>query len=202
WRHQLPALANAGFRAITVDLRGYNDSDAPRGVRNYRMRELVADVVGLIDQECGGAAHVVGHDWGGVLAWRLAAVAPQHVRKLVVLNAPHPQAYLDGLRRLPSQWLRSWYVLLFQISWLSEQILQAGDFWSLARGFRRQPANRDAFDENDIAEYKKAWRKPGRLTAGLNYYRAALRYAADINSPPLEVSGDTLLIWGEQDPFI
>src|SRR5829696_696147 len=64
WRHQLPALADAGFRAIAVDLRGYNDSDAPPGVQNYRMRELVADIVDLIQHECGGAAHVVGHDWG------------------------------------------------------------------------------------------------------------------------------------------
>src|SRR5690606_22918766 len=109
WRRQLPALAQAGFRAAAPDLRGYNDSDRPKGVRRYRVAELVADVRGLVRQLGGGPAYVVGHDWGGVIAWRLAALNPELVHKLAVLNAPHPAAFREGLRRNPRQWLRSSY---------------------------------------------------------------------------------------------
>src|SRR6186713_2876887 len=82
WRHQLEPLAEAGFRAIALDLRGYNESDCPSGVASYRMSALVADVVGVVRELCGGSAFVVGHDWGGVLAWRFAALHPPLVRKL------------------------------------------------------------------------------------------------------------------------
>jgi epoxide hydrolase 4 len=202
WRRQLEPLADAGFRAIALDLRGYNESDSPTGVRNYRASALIADVAGFVQNVCGGSAFLVGHDWGGVLAWRMAALHPSLVRRLAVLNAPHPAAYRDALKRIPSQWFRSWYVLLFQVPWLAEMILRAGNFALLARSLRRQPANCDAFSEAEIAEYKRALVKPGRLTGGLNYYRAALRYASELNAPPQHVDAETLLIWGEQDPFL
>src|SRR5262249_33835635 len=114
WRHQLPALAGAGFRAWAPDLRGYNESEKPAGVRNYRVRLLVEDVAGLIRHTGAGRATVVGHDWGGVIAWRLAMDRPELVERLVILNAPHPGAFLRELRN-PAQWLRSAYVLFFQL---------------------------------------------------------------------------------------
>src|SRR5438874_5615782 len=92
WRHQLPALARAGFRAVAPDLRGYNESDKPHGVRNYHLDLLAADVAGLIAHLGGGRACVVGHDWGGVVAWRLAMLRPAVVERLAILNAPHPAA--------------------------------------------------------------------------------------------------------------
>jgi epoxide hydrolase 4 len=202
WRRQLEPLADAGLRAMALDLRGYNESDCPLGVQNFRTAALVADLAGFVRDVCGGSAHVVGHDWGGVLAWCLAAKHPELVNKLVVLNAPHPAAYLSALKRIPSQWLRSSYVLLFQVPWLAESILRARNFWLLGRILRRQPANSDAFSEGDITEYKRALAKPGRLTAGLNYYRAALRYRGDIRSVPQRIAAETLVIWGEQDPFL
>src|SRR5437660_6738781 len=90
WRYQLPALAAAGFHAVAPDLRGYGGSDRPRGVPAYRAANLVADLAGLLRALGTGPACVVGHDWGGVLAWRLAALHPELVRKLAILNAPHP----------------------------------------------------------------------------------------------------------------
>src|SRR3954462_3454946 len=113
WKHQLPALAAAGFRAVAPDLRGFNLSDKPPGVRSYRLSTLVADVADLIGQ-LGGRAVVVGHDWGGAIAWRLAMDRPELVDRLIILNAPHPAAFLRELRR-PAQWLRSWYILFFQL---------------------------------------------------------------------------------------
>src|SRR4051812_5035805 len=139
WRHQLPALAEAGFRAVACDLRGYNESDKPAGVRSYRMDLLVQDVVGLIGQ-VGGRAVVVGHDWGGVLAWHLAMRAPELVEALVVLNAPHPLAFRREMGN-PVQWVKSSYAFFFQLPWLPELVLRAFDFALLERALRRQPVH-------------------------------------------------------------
>src|SRR5690606_12485523 len=126
--HQLSAVARAGFRGLAVDLRGYNQSDRPRGVESYRVRTLVSDVAEFINTVAQGPVFLVGHDWGGVLAWRVAALRPELVRKLAVLNAPHPAAYREELRKNPTQWLRSWYAALFQLPWLPEQVVRAGNF--------------------------------------------------------------------------
>src|SRR5437868_5162254 len=97
WRHQIPALAAAGFRALAPDLRGYNESDKPAGVASYRLSVLVQDVAGLIEQTGAGRAVVVGHDWGGALAWAVAILRPDLVDRLAILNAPHPAAYFREL---------------------------------------------------------------------------------------------------------
>src|SRR5262249_48210289 len=94
WRHQIPFLAQRGFRVLVPDLRGYNESDKPKGIANYRLELLVADVVGLIEHAGARSAVVVGHDWGGVLAWEVALRCPERVDRLAVLNAPHPAAFL------------------------------------------------------------------------------------------------------------
>jgi pimeloyl-ACP methyl ester carboxylesterase len=201
WRHQLPALADAGFRAVAPDLRGYNQSDRPAGVSRYRVGELVEDVAGLID-DLGGRAHVVGHDWGGVLAWRLAALRPELVGRLAVLNAPHPAAFRRELGRDPGQWVRSSYILFFQLPWLPEVTLRSGDFAALERAFREQPVNPAAFSAADVAEYKRALSVPGGLTGPLNYYRAAFRYPRDLHGPPQTVRVPTLLIWGRRDRYL
>jgi len=202
WARQLPALAAAGFHAIAPDLRGYNLSARPRGVSNYRAKYLVEDIAELIRRLPPGKARVVGHDWGGVLAWRLAAQQPELISKLAVLNAPHPAAYLRTVRRNPVQWLRSWYVLFFQLPWLPEVVIRSGDFRLLERTWRNDPANKAAFSDDDIARNKDALRQPGALTAAIHYYRAALRWPSDLYGPPQTVSAPTLLIWGEKDRYL
>lgn len=199
WRHQFSVLAAAGFHAIAPDLRGYNLSDRPLGVSNYRASELVADIAALIRKLPSGRAHVVGHDWGGVLAWRLAALHPELVHKLVILNAPHPAAYRRTLRSNPRQWLRSWYVLFFQLPWLPELLIRSRNFALLKRTWKKDPVTPGAYSAEDIARYKEALRRPGALTAAINYYRAAMRWPGDLYGEPQAVSAPTLLIWGEQD---
>lgn len=179
WRSQLPALAAGGFRALAPDLRGYNQSDRPKGISVYAGRHLVQDVIQFIERHADGKASVVGHDWGGIIAWRLAAVRPDLVRRLVILNAPHPAAFRRALLTNPMQWVRSSYVLLFQVPWLSERLISARDFRLIERAFKTQPTNANAFTPADIARYKEAFTRPGAITAGLNYYRAALRYPQD-----------------------
>ena len=201
WRLQISALATAGLRAIAPDMRGYNLSDKPSGLSEYALDKLVADVANLIEQQAGGHAFVVGHDWGGVVAWRLAALRPDLVRKLAVLNAPHPAAYRRVLGNNPLQWLRSSYILLFQIPWLAEWIIRAGDFWLIERAFKRQ-ASPAAFSAADIERYKAALRQPEALTSALNYYRAAFWHSRSLFGPPQIISVPTLLIWGERDLYL
>jgi pimeloyl-ACP methyl ester carboxylesterase len=201
WRQQIPALAAAGYRVIAPDLRGYNTSDKPAGVREYAMDRLVEDVVQLMERESKGPAFLVGHDWGGVIAWRCAALHPGLIRKLAILNAPHPTSYRRLLWRSPRQWLRSGYVGMFQFPWLPELVLRGGDYWLIERALRRQPGS-NVFTEEDIAAYKEALRVPGALTSALNYYRAAVRHSRWLYTEPQQVALPTLLIWGERDPYL
>src|SRR5215212_3486762 len=133
WRHQLPALADAGYRVVAPDLPGYNTSDKPPRVRDYRPRALAQEVADLIAALGADSATVAGHDWGGGLAWLLAMHHPERVQRLVVLNAPHPIRFLKGLRS-PRQLRRSWYMLAFQLPWLPERLVAASDFRALRRG--------------------------------------------------------------------
>src|SRR3954452_3459096 len=200
WRHQLPALAAAGFRAVAPDLRGYNESSRTCGVGEYRVSKLVDDVAGLIRLFGDEPAYVVGHDWGGVIAWRLAALRPELVRKLVILNPPHPAAFRRELRRNPLQWVRSSYVVFFQLPWLPEAILRAGNFALLERAWRRRAMHGSALGDEDIRRYKAALSHG--LTGPLNYYRAALRWPRDLYDEPQAVGLPTLVLWGDRDPFL
>jgi pimeloyl-ACP methyl ester carboxylesterase len=200
WHRQVPALAVAGFHVLAPDLRGYNLSDKPPGVGSYRLSLLINDVVALIDHAGAERASVVGHDWGGGIAWALAMRQPQRVERLAILNAPHPAAFRRELAN-PAQWLRSWYMLFFQLPWLPEWLLRSGDFAMVERSFRREPRNRLAFTPEDVALYKQALRQPGALTATINYYRALLRFPRELGrTVPIRVP--TLLIWGERDRYL
>jgi len=201
WRRQLPVLAKAGFHAVALDLRGYNESARPPNVRDYRIRCLVDDVAGLIAALGEKRAVVVGHDWGGVIAWKLAMRRPDLLERLVILNSPHPVAFARALRN-PAQWLRSSYMLFFQIPWLPECLLSAGDFTLLARTLRSEPVNGDAFTAEDVVLYKRALGKRGALTAALNYYRALLRYPSELRRDNRPIATPTLLIWGEGDRYL
>jgi len=202
WRHQIPALAAAGFHVLAPDMRGYNLSDKPRGVRHYRLEVLARDVAELV--RCAGAerAHVVGHDWGGLVAWRVAMSHPTVVERLVVLNAPHPGVMLRGLFR-NGQMKRSRYIFFFQVPRLAERRFAAQDFAILRRYLRRDPVHPGAFSEQDVQRYVEALSRPGALTAALNYYRAAFRAAPLLpfrRHPRIEVP--VLLIWGERDRYL
>lgn len=202
WRYQLPALAQAGFRVVAPDLRGYNLSEKPRGVHAYRMECFIGDVKGLIQTLGEDRAVVVGHDWGGVIAWQLAISEPQMVKKLIILNAPHPQRYLEALKT-PGQLLRSWYVLFFQLPWLPELMIRSFGFAGLRQRLLNEPVHADAFDEVTVKVYQRALAQPGALTAALNYYRAGFRSLVRGLRPNIQpIEMPTLVIWGEQDRYL
>jgi epoxide hydrolase 4 len=202
WRFQIPALAEAGFRVVAPDMRGYNLSEKPRGVRNYRIELLARDVERLI-LACGEeSAAVVGHDWGAVVAWATAMRHPGRVRRLGILNVPHPERFARGLLR-PAQLLRSSYMFFFQVPRLPEKALAARDFASLRYALRYEPVHPVAFTDGDIERYVEALARPGALTAALNYYRALFR-RNPLKARALlrRIEAPVIVIWGERDRFL
>jgi pimeloyl-ACP methyl ester carboxylesterase len=194
WRHQIGALAEAGFRVIVPDQRGYNTSDRPSAITDYEISRLVGDVVGLADALGHHRFSLVGHDWGGIVAWAAGSLVAERLDRLVILNAPHPDVFGPYVRRSPSQMLRSSYVGFFQIPWLPEMVLGAGNCAALVAALKAS-ARQDALTEDDIARYRQAWQQPGSLTGMLNWYRA-LRLRR-----PLEevITTRTLVLWGLKD---
>jgi epoxide hydrolase 4 len=204
WRRQLPALAAAGYRAVAVDMRGYNRSEKPPGVCAYGIEHLVDDAAALVRTLGDGrpAAAVVGHDWGGFIAWHVAMWRPESLRRLVVLNAPHPATFLREIVHA-AQLLRSRYQFYFQLPWLPELSLRAANFAILRRIFCHEPARPDAFADEDIRQYLAALRQPGALTATINYYRAAVRRGPlAVRRDTRRVTVPTLLLWGMRDRYL
>jgi pimeloyl-ACP methyl ester carboxylesterase len=199
WRHQIPALARAGYRAVAPDLRGYNFSGKPRGVHAYRIPALVEDVAGLI-RACGASrATVVGHDWGGLVAWAFAMQHPELLDRLVVLNSPHPKSMARAIRTR-QQLLKSWYVFFFQLPWVPEVALRSGGFAALVRDLQRDPVVPGVFGPSDLGRYATAWAQPGALTAMLNYYRALGRTGVGVTRRP--ILAPVLVIWSERDRYL
>jgi len=203
WCRQLPAVAAAGLRAVAADLRGFGESDRPAQVDAYTMPRLVGDAIGLID-ELGGRAHLVGHDWGGFVAWAAAAAHPDRVLSLTAMNAPHPDAFYEALLapQAGDQRARLWYMLLYQFNGVGERWLSAGDFANMrARLARSAPGT---FSPEDVEAYVAAMRRPGALTAALNVYRALAPPEAWVESPPPcgPVRVPTLVVWGEADQVL
>jgi len=198
WSHQIPALASAGFSVHAPDLRGYHESDQPTQPGAYHIIHLVADVAALVGATGHARAHIVGHDWGGILAWTFATMHPELVDRLVILNAPHMAIYSRHMQKPSRQWLRSWYVPLFLVPWLAERILTMRDFHVLRELFRRQPA-RPAFSNADITAYIEALAKPGAVTAALRWYRDNTAADATALLRSAHTTAPTLVIWGERD---
>jgi pimeloyl-ACP methyl ester carboxylesterase len=187
WRHQVPALAGAGFRVIVPDLRGYGRSDKPQAIGSYSLRFLAADVLAVLADLEIARAHVVGHDWGAALAWGLASLAPDSVDHLAALSVGHPATF----RRSYQQREKSWYMLLFQFPGVAERWLADND-WANFRNWAHHP---DA--DQVIAELEAT----GSLTPGLNWYRANVPPESWV-APPLTlppVQAPTMGVWSTGD---
>ena len=188
WRHQVPVLADAGFRVIVPDLRGYGGSDKPAEVSAYALPYLAGDVVGVLDQLGVERAHVVGHDWGAALAWALGSLLPDRVAQLAVLSVGHPTSFASAGYE---QREKSWYMLLFQFEGVAEQWLSS-DGWRNFREWVRHPDT-----EAVITELEET----GALTPGLNWYRANVPPQAFVDGPPAlpPVHADTMGVWSSGD---
>jgi pimeloyl-ACP methyl ester carboxylesterase len=200
WRKQIGPFAEAGFRVLAPDQRGYNTSDKPKGMRAYGMDAVVADLAGLIDEAGRQKAYVVAHDWGGMAGWWLGLRHPERIEKLVLLNAPHPEVMWRHLWTNPAQRKRSWYIFFYQLPWLPERTLRKDGFSYLVKALK-VTSRRGTFTDEEIAVYREAWAQPGALTAMLNWYRAGLR-SRPKRPPSPRVAVPTLLIWGTKDRFL
>jgi epoxide hydrolase 4 len=201
WRHQVPALAAAGYSVWVPNLRGYPPSGVPREQGAYRLQQLVDDVHAIVSATGHERATIAGHDWGGIIAFAYANVHPARLDKLVILNAPHMQLYSERIWR-STQLFRSAYVGFFQLPFLPEQVLSAADFFMIRHMFRSAPYQRGAFTHQDIERYLSGLRQPGALKAALDYYRENLRPGAmDLARPP-RIEAPLLVIWGMHDPAL
>ena len=192
WDEVVPALHAAGLRSYALDQRGYSPGARPAAVADYRLTECVADAVAVLDALGVDAGHVVGHDWGAVVAWRLAADHPDRVRTLTAVSVPHPMAMADAMSTDPDQRTRSAYMELFRQAGKAESVLLADD----AAALRAMLAG---VGEDRADGYVEPMRQPGALTAALNWYRAMSIEDMTSTGP---VSVPTTFVWSDGDAAI
>ena len=196
WRHQIPEFAK-DYKVVALDLRGYNDSDKPADKSAYVMDEFILDVEGVIKGLGYDKCILVGHDWGGAIAWNFAYAHPEMVERLIILNLPHPAKFAEGIRN-PQQMLRSSYMFFFQIPWLPEFLIQSSDYQPIETANKGMAVNKSAFSKEDLEAYKDAAAKRGAMTATLNYYRNIFQQRMTSQDWSV-LSVPTLMIWGEKD---
>ncbi len=207
WKNQLAEFGR-DYQAVAPDMRGYNLSSKPDEVEQYQVKYLVEDLRALAEKLGHKKFILVAHDWGGAVAWAFAIAHPDHLEKLVIINAPHPGVFQRELRENSAQQKASQYMLMFR-SAQAEQTLSANNYATLVQAVLGEGLKTGVFNEADKQAYIEAWSQPGALTGGLNYYRAArvgpptgddkevTNFAAGLSS--LEVKVPTLVIWGEKD---
>ncbi|MGH7831182.1 MAG: alpha/beta fold hydrolase, partial [Candidatus Binatia bacterium] len=201
------------YFAVAPDLRGYNLSEKPLDVDQYQVKILVEDLRELAERLGHKKFILVGHDWGGALAWAFALSHPGDLEKLIVINAPHPAIFERELRDNPAQQKASEYMLMFQRSGEAERNLSANNYAFLVEAVLSEGLKHGHFSKEDRKMYLEAWSRPGALTGGLNYYRAAHlgppagkgepasgNFLPGLLDPTVKVP--TLVIWGERDPYL
>jgi len=199
WRQQIQPLAAAGFRVVAPDMRGYNLSSAPDGVAAYDTDHLTTDIRDLIAELGAKSALLVGHDWGGSVAWATAMAHPEVVDRLAILNAAHPRKLSQGLHH-PGQLRKSWYFFFFDLPDLPESIVRA-NHWHFFRHFLRDA--RPAFTPEQMDRYIDAWSQPGAATGMINYYRSSVRTPPKRAEAAIRpIKAPTLVIWGEEDRYL
>jgi pimeloyl-ACP methyl ester carboxylesterase len=202
WRKQLDGLGDA-FHAAAPDMRGVGLSDKPAGVEPYLLSHLVADVRGLTGALGHERCTLVGHDWGGFVAWTAAMQHPELVEKLVIVNCAHPAAFDRLMREDEAQRQASQYMLAFR-SARGEELLSRDGFAGFERNILAPGLFSGDLTPADAAAYRASWRIPGSLTGGLNYYRANKTgpdLAGALAPGDAQVRAPTLVLWGERDPY-
>ncbi len=199
WRFQIGELGKY-FKVVVPDLRGYNLTDKPEGVENYKINILLQDILGLIDGlgEDKEKAIVVGHDWGGALAWEFAKSFPDRTEKLIILNCPPISILQEEIATNKQQAKRSQYIFFFQQPDIPEKTLSENNYAMLISTWKDMAIRKELWDEGTLKKYVEALKLPS-LSCGINYYRASFRYPLKAKQRQLKVQCPTLVIWGEKD---
>jgi pimeloyl-ACP methyl ester carboxylesterase len=201
WRYQIQSLAESGYRVWAPDLRGYGGTTRPAGLDAYSIESLLHDINGLLTAAGTSQAILVGHDWGGIIAWYYALRYPDRVNALIILNGPHPACFEREIRHW-RQLRRSWYMGAFQIPWLPEAVLSMSHGYLIGRIFKRMAIHREYMPDDIVEIYRQQAYAPGALTAMLNYYRAAIRGGGALRQRTLgypTIKIPTLVLWGLRD---
>jgi pimeloyl-ACP methyl ester carboxylesterase len=201
WRYQIPTLADAGFRIWAPDQRGYNLSDKPRGIKSYTLDKLAKDIVGLIDASGQNQAYIIGHDWGGLVAWYIAEIYPELIKKMVILNAPHRKIMIENLKNNPIQQAKSKYIFDFQIPWLPELRMKLKGYQGLKKALQSN-SKPGTFSEADFKKYYEAWSQPKAYHSMINWYRAFIQNELLDDNNAKKIKVPTLLIWSENDRYL
>lgn len=200
WRHQLPLLAQMGYRAWAPDLRGYGETEPkPQAVAAYSLDRLMEDVAGLIDASGATSVTLIGHDWGAGLAWTFAANRVRPLEQLVIMNVPHPALMAQHLRRSWAQLRKSWYMFFFQLPGLPERLMLANDARAIRNAFHAMAVDKTNFTSDVLDRYAKDAQRPGAIGGMINWYRAAFRAQSRLAGPWEVIETPTLIVWGEED---
>ncbi len=209
WRYQIPVFAKS-YKVIAPDLRGYNKSDKPERLEAYSTSNLVQDILELIKKINEKKITVIGHDWGGAIAWYIAMMNPELIKNLIIINSPHPVMLLKKFWALDvKQFQKSWYVFFFQLHGIPENVLSRDNYSMLKMMLRRSTADETVFNDLAMQKYIDAWSQPGALTASINYYRVNWNIARILSMTKeqqnellqgfTKIKCPTLVIWGEKD---
>ena len=201
WRHQIPMLAEMGYRVWAPNMRGYGGTTRPEGIGNYRVATLAEDVGALIDASGADEVTLIAHDWGAIVAWYFAIAKVRPFTRLVICNVPHPLCAQREIKHW-HQLKKSWYIFFFQLPWLPEKLLGRDNGNRIAGLLKKTSCYPENFPEEAEAIYANAANRPGALTAMFNYYRALLRRSDSENLGEGKVDIPTLILWGEQDVAI
>jgi pimeloyl-ACP methyl ester carboxylesterase len=198
WRHQLPLLADLGYLAWAPNQRGYGRTTRPARVADYHIDHLLQDVAALIDASGAKSVTLIGHDWGGLVAWIFAMRDVRALERLVIMNLPHPQRFYEHLQHDPVQRRRSRYERFFQLPWLPEALFRMRGARAVGEAFRRMAVDKTRFSDDVLDVYRRHALEPGAMTAMLNWYRAnSFRQICAGTWPVLDTP--TLMVWGEAD---
>ncbi|PAV85630.1 hypothetical protein WR25_08244 [Diploscapter pachys] len=203
WRFQLKHFADK-YRCIAIDQRGYNLSDKPKDMMDYRTDFMVNDVKDVIERLGYKKAILVSHDWGGIVAWRVAFIYPELVDKMIVLNCPHPAGFREIMVNFSKQRLNSWYIYMFRTPYIPEAAMRAQDYKMLESSFRGKKGglkNPKNFTDEDLQAWKHVFSQEGALTPPINYYRCLWHSPLPKRSETY-INAKTLIIWGTEDPFL
>ena len=204
WREQMLVLAGMGYRVWAPNQRGYGRSSRPREMQDYALEKLCADVAGLIDASGAQSVVLLGHDWGGIVAWVFAMRQVRPLARLVIVNVPHPAVFARAVRR-PGQMMRSWYVALFQLPWLPERLLGRDGARVIPAMMVRSSTAPERFPQELLEASRVNAAQAGALKAMIDWYRALGRGGGLRRQGKLgwtKITVPTLLLWGEEDRFL
>lgn len=206
WRQQLPDIGDS-YHAVAPDMRGYNLSDKPEGIKSYRINYLMADMFGLVEQLGYDKFYLVAHDWGAGVAWAMAIAHPEKIKGLIIMNGPHPYIFSELLSNNDTQIAQSQYMAYFRNEEIEDEMLANDCEWLLKWTFGKH-LMAGQMTEEDKQAYLEAWTRPNALKSMLNYYRASPLTPATaenkgkgfgLNPADFVVNVPTLVIWGEED---